>query len=49
MEVVGRGDFGKDSCKEVVLGHVEEVAISCNCVECMSDVVGVWRAGEHEG
>ena len=42
MKAVGRGNFGKNSCKEVVLGHVEEVAISSEYVECVANVVWVW-------
>ena len=49
VEVVGRGYFGKDSRNEVVLGHVEEIAVACNCVKSMPDVVGIRGAGEHEG
>ena len=49
VKVVGIGYFGKDSCNEVVLGHVEEIAVACNCVKSMPDVVRIRGAGQHEG
>ena len=49
MEVVGNGYFGEDSRKEIMLGHVEEVAKPGEDFESVSDVVGVGGVGQHEG
>ena len=49
MEIVCNSNFGKNSRKEIVLGHVEEVAKSSKESEGVPDVVGVGGVGQHEG
>ena len=49
VQIVGFCDFCKDAGEEVMVWHVQEVAVACEYAECVSDVVWVGRVGDHEG
>ena len=49
MEVVSNGYFGKDLRKEIMLGHVEEVAGPGEDFEGVSDLVGVRGVRQYGG